>query len=75
MGVTVQVRNLDSSTRERLGAIADGRGVSLSELLRLELPRLADILEVRRRVGGPYPELSKIDMREVVDLIREDRDR
>ncbi len=86
MGVTVQVRDLDSGVQERLRAAAEREGISLSAFLRRELTSLANNLEVRDRarelnatplqvaLGGPFPALAHLDSAEIVRMIREDRD-
>lgn len=79
----MQVRDLDSDVQERLRAAAEREGLSLSAFLRRELTRLADLFEVRARAealqsrnpfGGSFPELAGIDVQEIVQMIREDRD-
>ncbi len=83
MGVTVQVRDLDSEVQERLRRAAEREGLSLSAFLRRELTRLAEDLRVRERaeqlrpkhpLGGPIPGFANIDIQEVVADIRDDRD-
>lgn len=74
----IQVRNVPDDLHRRLKARADREGVSLSELIRRELPRIAGrpsmteyLEELRQRgpvewndVGGPSP----------TEMIREARD-
>lgn len=84
MGVTVQVRDLDDGVQERLRIAAKREGLTLSAFLRRELTNLAANLEVDERVrslnaprnalGGPFPGLEHIDIQEIVQIIREDRD-
>jgi plasmid stability protein len=83
MGVTVQVRDLDPVVSQKLRDAAAREGMSLSAFLRKELTSLAKDLEARMRadalnsrnsLGGPYPGLQGIDIQEIVDMIREDRD-
>jgi plasmid stability protein len=83
MGVTVQVRNLDTDVQEQLLRSAQQQGLSLSAFLRRELTQLARNLEVRERadalntrnqLGGPFPGLQHIDIQEIVRMTREDRD-
>jgi plasmid stability protein len=86
MGVTVQVRNLDAGVQEQLRKAAATKGLSLSAFLRDKLTELAHDLEVRERadrlnagtlrnkLGGPFPELDKIPIQEIVRMTREDRD-
>ena len=79
----MQVRNLDVDVQERLRRSAQQQGLSLSAFLRRELTQLARNLEVRERadalnsrnaLGGPFPGLEHIDIQEIVQIIREDRD-
>jgi hypothetical protein len=49
MGVTVQVRNLDPEVLGFLKTLARERGVSLSEVLRRELTRVAERERIRHR--------------------------
>lgn len=89
MGVTVQVRNLDAGVQEQLAKAAAQEGLSLSAFLRRELTNMADYLalmerarrlgitnpqSIRNKLGGPFPELQKIDIRDIVRMTREDRD-
>ena len=81
--VTVQVRDLDPEVVEQLKKSARDAGLSLSAFLRQELTDLAQGLEVRSRadamrtrnpLGGPFPALMGIDLQEIVEMTREDRD-
>jgi hypothetical protein len=74
MGVTVQVRDLDPVVSQKLRDAAAQQGLSLSEFLRRELSLLARRLEVRDKLGGPFPGLAGIDIQEIVRMTREDRD-
>jgi hypothetical protein len=74
MGVTVQVRDLDPVVSQKLRDAAAREGISLSEFLRRELSLLAQRLEVRDKLGGPFPGLAGVDIQEVVQMIRDDRD-
>ena len=80
MGVTVQVRNLESDVQAVLVEAARAKGLSLSEFLRQELTNLAELIEVRKRydrlVKRARPAaFANISTQHIVDLIREDRDR
>ncbi len=82
MGVTVQVRDLDAGVQERLKAAAAARGQSLSEFLRIELARLADQLDEKRRITDIlFPGMSMpitlhrdFDMQSFIDEMKAERD-
>lgn len=83
MGVTVQVRDLDTAVQERLRKAAAKEGLSLSAFLRRELTELARDLKVRELagqetslqdiLGGPIPGLENVSTQQIVDIIRENR--
>lgn len=85
MGVTVQVRDLEPRVQEVLRSAAEKEGLSLSAYLRRELTRLADQVEVweraeklgarRNPLGIDTSFFDGISTQEIVDMIREDRDR
>ncbi|MEQ1735979.1 MAG: hypothetical protein ABL886_06210 [Rhodoglobus sp.] len=84
MGMTVQVRDLDDDVQQKLREAAEREGMSLSAFLRRELTRLAtrleaqerfDKLKVRNRLGLSPDFFKGIDTRDIVEMIREDRDR
>jgi hypothetical protein len=74
MGVTVQVRDLDPIVSQKLRDAAAREGLSLSEFLRRELSLFVRRLEVQDKLGGPFPGLAGIDIQEIVQMTREDRD-
>ena len=83
MSVTVQVRDLDPAVQQRLRDAAKREGISLSALLRRELTRASERLDVqgraeglerRNRFGIPIGFLG-LSTQEIVASIREDRDR
>jgi uncharacterized protein (DUF1778 family) len=78
MGVTVQVRNLESDVQAVLVEAAKAKGLSLSEFLRQELTSLAELIEVRKRfeqLTKPRERapLAHVSSQEIVDIIREAR--
>lgn len=82
--MTVQVRDLDVDVQQALRAAAAREGMSLSAFLRRELTRLAEHLEIRSRVdalqsrnrlGVSNDFFSGITAEQIVDMVREDRDR
>jgi plasmid stability protein len=84
MGVTVQVRDLDADVQQALRAAAAREGMSLSAFLRRELTRLAELLEMRSRADALHSRnrlgvsddfFSGISTEQIVDMVREDRDR
>ena len=80
MGVTVQVRNLESDVQAVLGEAAKAKGLSLSEFLRQELTKVAEHIEVMKRFDRLTQRtrragFANISTQHIVDLIREDRDR
>jgi hypothetical protein len=84
MGVTVQVRDLDEDVQEQLKAASEREGMSLSAFLRRELTRLAARLEAqelaypgqkRNRLGLTPDIFTGFSTDEIVQMIREDRDR
>ena len=75
----MQVRDLDPGVQAKLRSAAAREGLTLSGLLRRELTRLADQLEVRERAAS-LGERNRLGMpigyfstAEAVALIREDR--
>lgn len=82
--MTVQVRDLDVEVQELLKAASEREGMSLSAFLRRELTRLAARLEAqelaypgrqRNRLGLTPDLFRDISTEEMVQMIREDRDR
>ena len=80
--MTVQVRDLDEQVQQRLRSAAVREGMSLSALLRRELTRVAARLDseaidgaTRNRLGITVGFLDDLSMDEIVDGLREDRDR
>ena len=71
---SVQIRNVSPETHRRLTELADGKGMSLSEYLRLELERIAALPtweEIGRRMDR-----YRVDLEPglAAELIREDRE-
>ena len=78
MGVTVQVRDLDADVQQKLSEGAAREGLSLSAFLRRELTRVAARVEAegtRDRWGVSGGLLPGVPLDEIVDMVREDRDR
>lgn len=85
MSPTVQVRDLDTQTLERLKEAADRERLTLSAFLRRELADLAKRLDVRHRAellniapdplrfGPGLPGLENVSTQHIVDIIREQR--
>ncbi len=82
--MTVQVRDLDVGVQELLKAASEREGMSLSAFLRRELTRLAARLEAqelahpgrpRNRLGLSPDLFAGFSTDEIVQMIREDRDR
>ena len=80
----MQVRDLDLDVQQTLRDAAAREGLSLSAFLRRELTRLAELVEVRARADtlrsrnrlGVSPEFfSGISTEQIVEMVREDRDR
>lgn len=82
--MTVQVRDLEVEVQEQLKAASEREGMSLSAFLRRELTRLAARLEAqelahpgrpRNRLGLSPDLFAGFSTDEIVQMIREDRDR
>jgi len=71
----MQIKELDDAVVERLRVAANDEGMSLSAFLRRELTVLAEDMQLKDRLGDPVPALVGVRLREIVDALREERDR
>jgi len=71
----MQIRELDDAVVERLRVAANDEGLSLSAFLRRELTVLAEDMQLRDRLGDPVPALVGVELRDIMQPLREERDR